>query len=850
MRFAYALAGLLLIVYGVGALRLGTEHLGLLGRRLWGTLLDDLNEEQLAAVQSPVGNVRVCAGPGSGKTRVLVHRIAHLLQNEDIDPGEILAVTFTRKAAIEMKERVGNLVGKDVLKRLTVCTLHSFCCMALRIASNNRNDEEEGEGRGANSNLDSSFSIYDGDDSRKLIRSIMQSMTLREELLGPAQMQEYISLLKREGYSPAIPIETFPASSQLRPEVLDLAKEVLEQYTMLMRFSNARDFDDLICDTLALLRSSSSAAVRLKNRYNHVLVDEWQDVDKSQYALLTELVTADPRKVLTREGTLRNEKSLFVVGDPQQTIYSWRGADPLNIQKFEADYQGCTRYDLKKNYRSVQGIVNAASGVMASTKQQQQQQLLHQSPEDGSPPDDSVQVVNTFKDETQAEFVAQMASYMLHSREASRPVSLAVLYRRHSLSAPIESALIRHGLPYAILGGPGLLGRKNVKDLCAYLRLLVNPFDTEALRRTINNPPRGVGKACEDLFFTTYGASPSVNTPLLDMLIDLGESNLLEEEEKKKKKGEEGGAGQKKKKAKEMESTSGALTTRQKKALGGAGRVFASLRQLLTTWTGPLEELLLQVLTISGLKERAECVVAADDNEKKLNRQRGLKARKTVAGTKELDQLLLLAREYEKNLEAEVEAAPMAGEEDMTTPAVIAATYRVQLFLDMLQLHAEEEEEEEEEEKEAEEGSEGSEGSEGPEGVGGENRVAPPSHKGGKIKLMTLHAAKGLEFDCVMIVGLEETCLPATAGGFFGRADKRKDNDEDADKARLAEENFIDEERRLLYVGMTRARKKLLLLYRSRISLGGSGSRQIPVKPSRFLKSLEAVKDVAWVRAS
>ena len=843
-------------------------------------------------MQSPIDHVRVRAGPGSGKTRVLVHRIAHLLQAEDIAAREILAVTFTRKAAVEMKQRIGALVGESVLRKLTVCTLHSFCCMALRIAAG---DDSARDGDGGNGNkLDRSFSIYDGDDSRRLVKDIMQSMGgIDPDLFSPAKVQEVISLLKREGRTSG---GGGAQPANLDPALLGVTLDVLAQYTAVMRYSNARDFDDLVCDTLDLLRSSSATAIRLKSRFKHVLVDEFQDIDKSQYALLAELVPPDGgRKVPTVSGALRIEKTLFAVGDPLQTIYSWRGSDPLNMQKFEAHYASCARHNLGKNYRSARGIVDAAARIMAlapaaedkGASQTQTQADAALAAPTGPPEDpEAVRVVNTFKDESQADFVAHMAAFMLHAREASSPSSLAILYRRHSLSPPIESAFIRRGLAYSIHGGPGLMGRKNVKDLCAYLRLLVNPRDSEALRRTINYPPRGVGKACEDMFFNTYGADTSpggMSTPLLDVLIGLGAGTMPAEEG-----AAEGTLKTKKKKTRpsKMEKNddflaASALTPRQIKALGGAGKVFASLRQLLTTWTGSLEALLLEVLTLSGLKERAVAAAASSEDALAMSRRQGGKRQATVAGTKELDQLLSLAREYERGLPAdepedslledtdgeEGEGGAERGQVDgaLTSTIQLMRTSRLlQSFLDMLQLCSAEEEG-------AGEGGEGGEGA----------KAAPSVGADGKIKLMTLHAAKGLEFDCVMIIGVEENCLPALGGGVFGRgrdeskrqAAKANRNDEsnpmaddsDADaglpalavttttttteEAEETERAFIEEERRLLYVGMTRARRKLLLLYRSRMSLGGGGNRLIPVKPSRFLRNLEGGDSVSWLRA-
>lgn len=872
-----------------------SPHAALLRHKsLFARGVSDLNEEQVVAVTAPVQHICVHAGPGSGKTRVLVHRIAYLLQEEDISPREILAVTFTRKAATEMKERIGELVGQDSLKRLTVCTLHSFCCMVLRMShsaahkDDDRDDSDQGDldDEVLLNNLDGSFSIYDSDDTKKIIKNLVLAEGGDLEEWSPGQILECISVIKREGL---VHLVQEPSKLQatarardlghLDPDLLIVSARLLPSYQSYLRYVNARDFDDLILDALELIQASRRVSARVKSRFKHILVDEWQDVDKVQYALLTRLVDTDPaHKSVSLRGRMQADKSLFVVGDPHQTIYSWRGADALNMENFQRDHPSCLTFYLVRNYRSAKTIVAASQGILAGAEDGVGGKAFPVVCDESVPKDesdaDAVQVVNTFKDETQAEYVAKLVQYLQRTQPVpgtltTEPPTVAILYRRHNLSPAIEQALILRGVRYALWGGPGLLGRKSVKDLLSYVRLLVNPRDMEALRRTINFPPRGVGSSTQDAFFDLANRL-SADRSALKLLVELGEGKYKpsakskgQEDEKStgkdRKKGEPDGPS-----AKEPELD---LTPRQMKALRTAGAVFAKLQALIQDWSGSMDKLLEDIIEVSGLKTRAEQVLQAEDDERvaqarlkgssrKSSSPQPEQQQKGAGGTNfELLQVLQLAREFEKDgslslettlMEMQSEAEAQAGEgagtgiESLSASSSLPADRRIQLFLDMLQLHA------------TELDDAWADHADHPEAHAVEKTV-------NKVKLMTLHAAKGLEFDYVMIIGLEESCLPSS---FRKRGEGGGDDADEAlqlenfkgidvaagdDKQQgedVALKNFVDEERRLLYVGMTRAKKKLVLLYRSRKSLGNGGS--MPLRPSRFLKDIPM--DVPFVK--
>ena len=720
-----------------------------------------LNVEQARAVNAPVMDICVHAGPGSGKTRVLVHRVARLLQEEAVEASSILAVTFTRKAAVEMKVRIGALVGQSVLKQLTVCTLHSFCCMALRAyAPSTGHDDNLDDGnifkaRGFFNNLDKNFSVYDGDDGKRVVKSVLESLGVDiEKDFPPSLVQEVISLWKREGLAHALELAFDLSKVQPGQEDKDVViraacsiarthgfdvslastevmAEVLSKYQKLLCFSNARDFDDIICDTLSLLQSDEPTAARLRSRYKHVLVDEWQDVDKTQYALLTALADSSGQWVLSPTGNKQSFKSIFVVGDPQQTIYSWRGADPTNMEKLKRDLPSAAAFFLETNYRSLPPIVAASRGVIAPLRAKYSRMPFPTSdvaggdqptgtaasadaavtgmdPDKSTPPAEAeqgppvVEVVNTYKDDDQAEFVAHMTQYLLSQRfptglgpgesekenvaASSAHPTVAILYRRHSLSAPIENALILRGVPYVLIGGVGLLGRKSVKDLLSYLRLLLNPRDTEALRRTINFPPRGVGASTQQAFFEMAGR---VDRPVLDMLLELGEQQAEKEkeaalalalEEADAESSDDNSSKKKKRKPRKKAEEGGGdeppdalqLSSRQVKALGSAGAVFMALQKLTQTWSGSIEQLLKDVLDVSGLRQRAK----QEENEEDAlalgqvrlrpsssaaalqGKRKGKGASSGGEGVgqaegrvnRELEMLLLLAREFEGEL--------------------------------------------------------------------------------------------------------------------------------------------------------------------------------------------------------
>ncbi|MFF9076858.1 DNA helicase PcrA [Streptomyces sp. NPDC014735] len=426
-------------------------------------LLDGLNEQQRAAVVHAGSPLLIVAGAGSGKTRVLTHRIAHLLATRGVHPGQILAITFTNKAAGEMKERVEQLVGPRA-HAMWVMTFHSACVRILR-----RESKKLG--------FTSSFSIYDAADSKRLMALVCRDLDLDPKRFPPKSFTAKVSSLKNE----LIDEETFTG------QAADGFERTLAQaYTMYqarLREANALDFDDIIMTTVHLLQAFPDVAEHYRRRFRHVLVDEYQDTNHAQYTLVRELVGP------AGEGEAPAE--LCVVGDADQSIYAFRGATIRNILQFEEDYPDATTILLEQNYRSTQTILSAANAVIERNESRRPKNLWTNA---GTGAGITGYVADTEHDE--AQFVAEEIDRLTDAGDA-RAGDVAVFYRTNAQSRVFEEIFIRVGLPYKVVGGVRFYERKEVRDVLAYLRVLANPEDAVPLRRVLNVPKRGIGERAE-----------------------------------------------------------------------------------------------------------------------------------------------------------------------------------------------------------------------------------------------------------------------------------------------------------------------------------------------------------------
>ncbi|MET9839425.1 DNA helicase PcrA [Streptomyces virginiae] len=427
------------------------------------TLLDGLNEQQAAAVVHAGSPLLIVAGAGSGKTRVLTHRIGHLLSARNVHPGQILAITFTNKAAGEMKERVEGLVGPRA-GAMWVSTFHSACVRILR-----RESKRLG--------FTSSFSIYDAADSKRLMALVCRDLDLDPKKFPPKSFNAKISNLKNE----LIDEEAF--ADQAADGFEKTLAQAYVMYQARLREANALDFDDIIMTTVHLLQAFPDVAEHYRRRFRHVLVDEYQDTNHAQYTLVRELVGTGYPDLPPAE--------LCVVGDADQSIYAFRGATIRNILQFEEDYKDATTILLEQNYRSTQTILSAANAVIERNENRRAKNLWTQA---GSGAVITGYVADTEHDE--AQFVADEIDRLTDAGDA-KAGDVAIFYRTNAQSRVFEEIFIRVGLPYKVVGGVRFYERKEVRDVLAYLRVLANPEDNVPLRRILNVPKRGIGERAE-----------------------------------------------------------------------------------------------------------------------------------------------------------------------------------------------------------------------------------------------------------------------------------------------------------------------------------------------------------------
>jgi DNA helicase-2/ATP-dependent DNA helicase PcrA len=425
-------------------------------------LLDKLNPQQRAAVEAVDGPLLILAGAGSGKTRVITHRIAYLIEVRNVAPDSILAVTFTNKASAEMAERVDHLLQHRSLAKPLLATFHSFCVRLLR-----RDIESL---RIGNEGLTRNFVIYDEADQQAIIKQAMRRMGLDTKQLTPRTVLSRISWAKNHMLDPQ---EIYLQSTD---PVSERIAHIYEIYRKELRKANALDFDDLLLEAVRVLRSSAEVRERYNRRYRYLLIDEYQDTNRPQYELMKLLAGA--------------EHNVCVVGDEDQSIYSWRGADIRNILEFEKDFPEAKTIRLEQNYRSTQVILEGASAVVARNVQRKGKNLWT-SREGGA----MIGYYEAPDGENEALFIADyIQKYMRRAGEEQESPRAAVLYRTNSQSRLVEEALRRYGIAYTMVGGFSFYDRSEIKDLLSYLKLVQNPDDSIALARVINTPPRGIGK--------------------------------------------------------------------------------------------------------------------------------------------------------------------------------------------------------------------------------------------------------------------------------------------------------------------------------------------------------------------
>jgi DNA helicase II / ATP-dependent DNA helicase PcrA len=451
-------------------------------------LLKDLNPAQADAVKTTSGPLLILAGAGSGKTKTLTHRIGYLIANERIWPNEILAVTFTNKAAREMRERLGHLLGQDGSARNFMPwmgTFHGICVRLLRM---------DGDKIGISPN----YVIYDEDDRQGLIKQAMKQLSITDKQIKPRTVSGAISSAKNELLTP----EEYELSANY-PFQKDVAK-IYAKYEKMRQEAGALDFDDLLIETVRLFRDVPDVRIRWRNQFKHILIDEYQDTNAAQYAIVKSLVG--------------EERNICVVGDDWQSIYSWRGADFTNILNFERDFKGAKVIKLEQNYRSTGAILEAAHNVITKNTQRSEKELWTAEPS-GLP----VQVHAVYDEAEEAYLVASRISTQV-AMKARRYGDFAVLYRMNSQSYTLERALLQHHVPYQIVGGVRFYDRKEIKDVIAYLRLLYQPNDRMSFSRIVNIPARGIGATSLEKFLTWQANS---GMDIISSLINVEQTSTL-----------------------------------------------------------------------------------------------------------------------------------------------------------------------------------------------------------------------------------------------------------------------------------------------------------------------------------
>ena len=451
-------------------------------------LFEGLNVQQVEAVKSTDGPLVIVAGPGSGKTRVIVHRIAYLIQELGVKPYNIAAVTFTNKASREMKQRLSDLLKSDY-RDLTVATFHGLCALILRH-------------NGTNVGITTRFVIYDDADQLSLVKKAMEQADVDDKRISPRSIADSIS----EAKSKLISFDDYEASASTYFE--RIVASIYGNYQELLSRNDAVDFDDLLFKTYVLLRDNDDIAAYYRERYVHLMIDEFQDTNTAQYAIARQLSS--------------KHQNICVVGDPDQSIYSWRHADIRNILSFQRDFPKSKMLALEQNYRSSQNILHAAEAVISENSQRIERKLFTSRPT-GSPI-----VVNCSEDQNdEADWVFWQITNLLESESEDFSLSdVAIMYRVNAQSRSLEEVCVRRGVPYKLIGGLRFYQRKEIKDVIAYLRVIINPKDDVSFERIINIPNRGIGRKTQDLIWQSAnrkGVSMSEYLTMIDEGSDYGD---------------------------------------------------------------------------------------------------------------------------------------------------------------------------------------------------------------------------------------------------------------------------------------------------------------------------------------
>lgn len=644
--------------------------------------LSSLNPEQQDAVLHTEGPLLILAGAGSGKTRVIAHRIAHLVANGHAAPDRVLAVTFTNKAAEEMRTRVETLLGTDC-RQMWISTFHALCARLLR-----REAPHIG--------LSRDFVIYDSTDQLTVMKQALRELGMDDSTLQPRMALARISHAKNRMEGP----ETF-AGSAWNPREQQIGK-IYAIYLRTLKDANALDFDDLLLKTVELFETSESVREKYSAKFQHLMVDEYQDTNRPQYLLIQRLAA--------------KRRNLCVVGDPDQSIYKWRGADLKNILDFEHDFPEAKIVRLERNYRSTQVILDAASAVIAQNRNRKDKRL-YTDRKGGA----KVLYYRAGDDIDEAEYIARTARTALHDDLEN---TVAVLYRTNAQSRTVEDALRRSGVAYRIIGGVRFYERKEIKDALAYMKLVLNPHDNVAMRRVINVPARGIGKgvmeSLEGIELEDGGDAP----PLLAGLQPVASNNSLW--------------------ARLVHGIERRLLAPR------AAASLAAFRDLLAAMT--------QMAATETVSIALGKIIDQSGYLKDLREERSEEAESRIEN---LMELVSAAREYETR---------------SPEPSLAG-------FVDQLSLLSDVDEE--------------------------------AGSRDARVLMMTMHSAKGLEFPVVVIAGLEE--------GLFPHSRSSEDEAE------------LEEERRLCYVGITRAQRRLVLTSAARRRTFGEYQS---TQPSRFIEEI------------
>ena len=659
------------------------------------TLLANLNPEQRRAVLTTEGPLLVLAGAGSGKTRVITSRVAWLVKHMDVHPAQILAITFTNKAANEMKERISDLIGLSA-RGAWIGTFHSMMLRILR-----RHAEMLG--------YRSQFAIFDTSDQERVMRDVLEELNISKRTLTPREALNRIGNFKNKGMKPS---DIRKSRSSYMAE--DLAK-IYEKYQKALFERNAMDFDDILLQTLRLFAEQPHILAQYQHQFRYILVDEYQDTNRVQYDLVLRLSD--------------KYKNLCVVGDDDQSIYSFRGADVQNILDFEQDFPDATVIRLEQNYRSTSVILAAANNIIQENTARKHKRLW--TAIDGGEPIMLYRAEDHFDE---ARFVARDISRRLQAEDKPDDLSFAVLYRMNALSRNIESALRDSNINYHIYGGTRFYDRREIKDVTAYLRLIMTPDDDVAFRRAVQVPRRGIGEVTVERINALAGEN---NVSMLEIARNAGVYEDL---------------------------------ARAAGRVSGFAKLIEGLRSKLEQADSDMN-----LADFIRLVEHSSGMVAA------LEEEAGRGNAEAPSRLENLQELLSDALEFEANLLREDEEGafddPFYEEEEKElTPLTI-----LQSFLERTALYTDQDTE-------------------------GEEPL---------VSLMTIHSAKGLEFDVVYLVGAEEGIFPSS------RCFESPDG--------------LEEERRLAYVAVTRAKQELLITTATNRLLFGSTQYNIP---SRFLESI------------